>query len=640
MATKKKTTRAKGRKVSGKKKSKRKAGPVAVAAGAAKSLDAGRAAALKKLQGGGAKGSLVKVRSETEGKANVLTKDGRLITYAEWEKEQNGGVDPKVAAAAEKAASAPLPPFKLAELPVDSITDPAKGGRVGGPKGTSDADEASLAELSRSIDRTGGVLQPIGVLQDGSKRTVIWGSRRFAAVKMTEQKKIACKVYQDLTQQQVEQLRAIENVQRAEWTLVEESLAVSRAYENTPIGTQGRTTQKARCEAVGLQMGKSEPWVLDRLYISRLTGRARDLVGKGLISLQQAREIATVADPGIQEDIAEMAARAEDGSDGMSYEEVCKHTRARRYQLRTVPWKHDVPFAGKPACTSCPHNTANDLSLYSHDKDEAKAIGDTVSGMCMNKGCFEHKRQACEKSIAAGVTNVRTAIKEKKITKDEVTATSIDAAGVMPKFVKESTFVRQAKAAVAPEPRAPKSGGAAPSAGKAAPKSKKQIAKEKYYEAYVKWGGGVRDAVHGAIGEKPGRVLALVFATGALTRMRDLECLYGGTDMIDRVAKMCQSPDIVAIMRAIADGDVGFFAKYEAQLAALVKAGKHENKEVTSGSLTDFGFSEWQAPAFSLLARSCGLKLEPEPDLATFEQAAGVGGKDDVAESPAKAGDK
>ncbi|WP_162393933.1 ParB/RepB/Spo0J family partition protein [Deinococcus kurensis] len=83
----------------------------------------------------------------------------------------------------------------------------------------------SLARLTDSI-RAHGILQPLSVHQTTAGYDLISGERRLRAARAANLTTVPVKVFSDLTERQVQQLSAVENLQREDLNPVDEADAV------------------------------------------------------------------------------------------------------------------------------------------------------------------------------------------------------------------------------------------------------------------------------------------------------------------------------------------------------------------------------------------------------------------------------
>lgn len=327
----------------------------------------------------------------------------------------------------------------------------------------SDDDAARVAQIAESIAQFGqqqpALLSPYtgGYGEKEKKYRLVFGHVRREAC-ITAGLPLEARVTErELTDIEIMNLRAVENLDKDGINAVEECLAVSRlftAFEND--GADGE--HDLFVEAVATRLRREPQWVRDRLYVHRLPEDVKDLVASGELPLAYARELAKVADTKKCGELADdCLTRRSDGPGEprrvyRSLDWLRNQVRAERFSLRVVPWKVETPFAGKPACLDCPFNTANDMALFEHDgkADQPEILvpkgmaptEDRRIGVCTNKTCHTHKLVAARKAIGKGVAKVKAAKKQNKDL--QAGAVALEAAGLMPAGVKPSSFARAA----------------------------------------------------------------------------------------------------------------------------------------------------------------------------------------------------
>lgn len=379
---------------------------------------------------------------EKDGIAAAMAEHARLIEEAEV-----------LDRAAKAPAAAGLPARKFELVKVALIETDGDNHRVEGLVG-----RAETLQLAESI-RVLGLQQPLGLMRKKNKAgkphyVVIWGHRRFAAIKaLPDEKTVPAYVYPELTDEQLHALRATENLQRADLNPIEEAGAVARLLDEAmegddkaPVGLSSEDGYDAAVTRVAEMLGKSERWVRDRAYLARLTGDARQLVLDGRLPLAQAREVAKVGDPKERDRIAHLAARREDGTGGMTVAEVRRDCDAYQRFLFNAPWKLDKAFGGCPACATCPFNSTNDTKLFEGPGDQAPE-----KAMCLKGSCFEKKQAAAQKLIEATVKKAK-AMKAKA----DAPLTENTMGEIIPDAIKPASAVRRAKKELEPEKAKPK----------------------------------------------------------------------------------------------------------------------------------------------------------------------------------------
>lgn len=330
---------------------------------------------------------------------------------------------------------------ELQDIPVLEIDDPS-----GPPDRMARPDDAEqIAELARSIREVGQV-QPVMVEQtdgaQGGKYVRVFGRRRIAAARLAGLSTVRAIVVPPLEPEQRRTIVAVENIQRKNLSPIEEHLGVWELCEmaaleagrklslTSPTTTTrellaDRRVRVAVCDTVAAMLAKNPTWVRDRMYIGRFGPEARKLILEGKLPLTHAREIAKVGNEDAREQLAiDYAAggpmAGSDDEPGL-IDDVRDAVSRRLFSLHTVPWKLAVPFAGRPACDGCEHNSATNPGLFEHGGDvslEFRAgagcgygpAGDSkvvqASGACTEVGCFSAKMRAAKAALAGAAKRI------------------------------------------------------------------------------------------------------------------------------------------------------------------------------------------------------------------------------------------
>jgi len=82
-------------------------------------------------------------------------------------------------------------------------------------------DPDAIANLMSSIKQD-GLLQPIGVTKNGKGYDVVWGNRRFEAIKKLGLKTIECKIVEKKSKSEYFILNLVENIQRSDISTIEQ----------------------------------------------------------------------------------------------------------------------------------------------------------------------------------------------------------------------------------------------------------------------------------------------------------------------------------------------------------------------------------------------------------------------------------
>lgn len=308
------------------------------------------------------------------------------------------------------------------------------------------ANKRRIEELAASM-RSSGQLQPIGVcpMVDGKHR-VVFGHRRVAAARMLGWTEVQAVILWAKSEEEILEAREVENLQREQYNPIEEAMGVAAMLElaqerivgekdigiDDPLArangvskfsrlnTHGQSVVRAAAFVyVAERIGKSLQWVKDRAYLSRLDGRARKLVVDERLPLEHAIVISRLADPGQRNELAERAASdPEYGTQPMELPSLRELVAGQLYSLAQVPWLGGKPYAGKPACLTCPANSRNNPGLFA---DVGKKLDQPVNvderhraeapyvehktplaGICTNHSCFQHKASQAARDLRTG----------------------------------------------------------------------------------------------------------------------------------------------------------------------------------------------------------------------------------------------
>lgn len=343
--------------------------------------------------------------------------------------------------------AAKLPPIKMASslpapkpniLHLKSLWFDAKGER--------DASlvQRDLRPLAESIARQ-GQLQPVIVTAFGApegKYRVVAGHRRVRAMRdILNVETCDVNIVDYTSEADILAARETENLQRQDLNPAEEATAVANLLEavaaeaaiNAKADTSGlsewgsssdkvvdllslpRVREKA-IELVAARLAKSPTWVRDRAFLGRLDGYARELVLSGDLPLASARLIAQVADPEARDELARKAsARAAYDGRPMAVDAVRERVAEFLYSLRDVPWKLDVPFAGKPACIECEFNSKNSPGLFEDGRARVSVRHSMTTtaegaGVCTQHACWRAKNSAAGAALLKAAKKAEAAV--------------------------------------------------------------------------------------------------------------------------------------------------------------------------------------------------------------------------------------
>lgn len=349
------------------------------------------------------------------------------------------GADAPQPALTAPAAEIDVDAARPMDIPLGLIEVDDKPDRVADGRG-----DAAIDELASSMARF-GLQSRIQVtkfgVKDEEKFRLVFGSRRLSAAKRLKWVAIKATLVPYTSEDQVLSAREVENLQREDLNPVERGLAVARLLdmevERLSVTSPGVTTATTYRDAprevkgravvtVAQRLAKPEGWVRDCVFFARLSGKARQAVLEGRLPALHAREIAKIADVARRDDLAAEAAASRVDEDPMPLDDVRRLVSQCLLSLAQVPWKLDVAFAGYPACSECPSNSANTPGLFDHysrfsrDTVEASRSGHHAEGqgtkepsvgVCSDRGCFTTKTAAASRATSAVAAKVASAVK-------------------------------------------------------------------------------------------------------------------------------------------------------------------------------------------------------------------------------------
>lgn len=173
-------------------------------------------------------------------------------------------------------------------MQMDKIDRPDEPDRV-------EIDEAELAELRQSIEER-GQLSPIQVNRKGGRYQIVFGDRRFLAVKSLGWSKIQAIVV-EYSEEDMFIDRATENVQRKNLSPVEEALTYRRLIEKCELGVA----------EIGKRMGISAGTVKRRMSVLKMPDAFQVALHGGRMSLSVAEELWSCPDAAHREYLCQLA---------------------------------------------------------------------------------------------------------------------------------------------------------------------------------------------------------------------------------------------------------------------------------------------------------------------------------------------
>jgi ParB family chromosome partitioning protein len=218
-------------------------------------------------------------------------------------------------------------------------------------------DPAALAELTESII-SHGVIQPILVrtVPGSDKYMLVYGERRYRASLDAGISDIPV-IIKTMTDSEALEVQIIENLQRKDVHPIEEALAFSQLNE------------KYSTDEIAQRMGRSIKFVQQRIRITTLSSTAQQLFYEDSMTLKQALTLASI-DQASQDEI--IASRLENRTPDDKEWKIGNIDYLVERKIHTLDGSHFDPGDDKlypvaGACTNCPHNTANNPTLFDDD---------------------------------------------------------------------------------------------------------------------------------------------------------------------------------------------------------------------------------------------------------------------------------
>lgn len=229
--------------------------------------------------------------------------------------------------------------------------------------------DTSLQELADSI-REVGVLQAIAVRpRTAGGYEIIYGERRYRASLLAGAKTIKATIYNNVTDDEAEDMSLSENLQREQVRPTEEAKAFKRLLE------------KGRYDMYSLvsRFGRSEKYIYTRLKLNELYAPIGELLDNETITVSVAEEISTY-EPNIQKDVYEKHLKEDSGDNWTGYTlNLFRKHFEKCYTTDLEQYKFD-----KTECKACVHNAANYNLFAEHNG----------CGHCTNRKCLETKNAA------------------------------------------------------------------------------------------------------------------------------------------------------------------------------------------------------------------------------------------------------
>ncbi len=161
-------------------------------------------------------------------------------------------------------------------------------------------DEEKLQELARSIQKD-GLIHPITLHEDAEGRLIIMaGHRRFLAAKINNWEIISARVKQNMSGLEIVTVAAIENLQRADLDVIEESDLICKMHYD----------EKLSIGEISDIINRSKAWVQARLEVMMFQPEVLQALQDKTIKLGVSRLIAGMQDEGFRKWVLDMAINA------------------------------------------------------------------------------------------------------------------------------------------------------------------------------------------------------------------------------------------------------------------------------------------------------------------------------------------
>jgi ParB/RepB/Spo0J family partition protein len=175
-------------------------------------------------------------------------------------------------------------------------------------------DKKKLEEMAETIKEV-GVEQAIVVRPKGKKYEIVLGERRFRASKIAKVHKILAVVKEEVSDRDVLLMQLIENSQREDLTPLEEATQAKALMDVGMTETE-----------IGKAVGKSQPWVSDRIRLLGLPKELHQHITRGILGPSHAEEILRLKTKKDQVAIAKELERKEWDNESGKWKKVFKPT--------------------------------------------------------------------------------------------------------------------------------------------------------------------------------------------------------------------------------------------------------------------------------------------------------------------------
>lgn len=245
-------------------------------------------------------------------------------------------------------------------------------------------DQQALEELAGQL-AVGELIAPI-IVRPGKRGNyeLVVGERRLRAAQMAGLKTLPARI-RELTDEQVDEIQLIENMQRENPHPLDEALKIAKLQES------GRTI-----EEVARVLGKTVAYIYNRRKLAELIEPLQEVYFNGKLTINEAIELGSLPQDA-QTDFFERQCTGWKEQKNFNIGNVRYLVGRYKFDLKSAPFntrdKKLVPEAG--ACGGCPFNSATLKTLFPELAKEA---------VCSNRTCFKNK------CLVSAEQRIRTAI--------------------------------------------------------------------------------------------------------------------------------------------------------------------------------------------------------------------------------------
>ncbi|MNJ95334.1 Chromosome-partitioning protein Spo0J [compost metagenome] len=228
----------------------------------------------------------------------------------------------------------------------------------------------SLDDFAQQLKRHGILSSLIVRAVDKDNYELVVGERRYRAAQIAGITEIPVKIV-ELTDEQALEIQLDENMSRENPHPLDEALAIRQMQD---FGYN--------IDEISLRLGKSKGLIYNRIKLSELNKKFKQMFMNNVLNIQTATELAGL-DPDSQEEFFENYCQDWE-KEGFDLDNCYRWLNQYKLNLDKAPFDiNDKSLLEKAgACTNCPYNSATLNSLFPEMER---------SSICRNKNCFTTK---------------------------------------------------------------------------------------------------------------------------------------------------------------------------------------------------------------------------------------------------------